>query len=221
MKRLLIVASVASMVVGCSSPESGVRLLNAHLFDATCEIDTDVSISRGSLDISASTAYNVAFDIESDLTQTETSVGGQVLQPANQNNFFVQEVVYKYSSEPTQAFPEERVNAHFVVSAGSTEGSFMTVNLIQSQASELLLASVPAGGQMRILVTFHLEGEFASGKSAKTNEVSYPILIYNSGFTGCPGSTVAPTGAPCGNTGQDSPAGCCNDSRYAGLCTGS
>jgi hypothetical protein len=219
MKRLMFYAALALVLTGCSVDETGVRLLNAHGYDATCEIDAELVQSRGSLDISATTTYNLAFDVESDLTQDETTVGGTVLQPQNQNNFFVKEGVYSYTSNPDLSFNEERANAHYVASAGATEGGYITLNLIQPQAREQLLSSLAVGEELQLLVTVHLEGELGSGKKVKTNEVTFPIQVYNSGFSGCPGSTVAPTGAPCGNVGQDSGAGCCSNPSFAAFCS--
>src|SRR5688572_15653136 len=139
MKRLLVVATLAALVVGCSSPESGIRLLNAHPFDGDCEVDNDHFISRGSLDISATASYNVAFNVASDLIGNEVTVSGDTLQSAAQNTFYVERVFYRYSSVPALAFQEERLNALFAVPPGASDDSYMAVDLIQSQAREVLL----------------------------------------------------------------------------------
>lgn len=216
MKRLLFLATLTSLAAGCSSPETGVRLLNAHPFNDQCTIDETIAISRGSIDLGATTAYNLAFDVQNDLTATETSVGGEVVQPSAQNNFFVEQIVYNYTSNPPLTFNQEITNAHFVVEPGSDD-SWMSINLLAPEALTTLLSNVNSG-DYDLLVTIKLKGRSAGGKKSESNEVSFPVRVYKR-FNGCPANDrIAPTG-PCGNAGQDSAAGCCTDAAFSDACT--
>ncbi len=215
---LILVSTLAA--VGCTvSNDSSIRFLNAHQFTLGPQTSgctpQNIAIYRGSLDLSGNTRYIAAFDWESNLQQISTTVSPDTLAGPQRNEFVLDHLVFNYSSMPSISFQAEQLNAYAVQSAGATGSSnWIGLSLIAPLARQALLDRVQVGESYELLVNFQAFGALASGQKISSSKVTYPIVIYRSGFNGCrtAGDIRAPTG-PCGDLGgQDgTPVACCRD----------
>jgi hypothetical protein len=219
LRSLLAGAAVALVAVGCVPNDSPIRLLGARplLPSDTGECKAaEIQLLSGSLDVSATNAYVIQFDVQSDLQQISTTVGGETVAGPGRNDFFANEIVYSYASTPSFAFEQEAKPVHFVVPAGAgSDKSFVILNLIAPKAAQQLTTWVPTGAGIppdqpyNLNVTIQARGNLQSGQAITTNQVTYPIRVFNTGFAGCPGGAQARTG-PCGSVGgQDGSAVYC------------
>jgi hypothetical protein len=218
----LIIVGFAVAEFGCTVPnDSSIRFVNAHPFtegpttNGACSPQS-VAIYRGSLDLAGTDVYFTSFEWESLLQQISTSVPPDTIAGPQRNDFVLDHFVFNYSSTPSYSFQAEQVNAYAILRAGATGStSWLGISLIAPQARNTLLQNIPAGNYtgVELQVTFQAFGALASGAKVSSNKVTYPILVYRSGFPGCAvGDIQAPSG-PCGAPGgQDgTQVACCRD----------
>ena len=231
-KALVVFCGLLLAGVGCAPPnsDSPIRLLGARPLHsgtaaaagaATCEADAKLEQLEGRLDISASQQYLIAFGQQSDLQKLSTTVQGEVLAGPNRNDFIADQMIFQYSSVPARPFEAETKPIYAVIAAGSNgSDGWISLDLLAPKAAALLASSLSRGDSLQLNATFQLSGALVSGQKLKSNTITFPIAVFNSGFTGCPaGDIPAPTG-PCGGIGgQDgSPVGCCSNPTFASSC---
>ena len=96
---------------------------------------------------------------------------------------------------------------YFVLRAGS-EGSFISVNLLPEAARAALAGVGPVGTE--ITANFTVHGTLRSGRTITSNEVSFPIFVFESAFAGCAAGTEPVFNGVCGGFGgQDGTAPTC------------
>jgi hypothetical protein len=202
MKNLVLVASLSAAAAGCTESLSPLQVGAARPLDNTCSADTGSQRYAGSLDIALNAPYVIAFDVSSDLSTDDVTVGGDTVVSGTRNDFVVKEISFTYTSEPAGTFVPERIPAHAVIRAGDDE--VMNISLIGPKAYATVANLLGAHESVTLMATFRLRGRLAGGQDAETNEVSYPITVYNSGFVACPAGTVLQNTGPCENRpGQD------------------
>jgi hypothetical protein len=196
MKRLLFIATLAASASACVEGNNPVQILDARpLAPETCARG-ELSIIRGSLNFNINTHYQTTFSLFSPLVAgTGTSGTG----------FYAEEIDLSYEAKGVSTtFKDEALPVFFVVNAGAqSNDSYFTADLIGDEARKKLESVVPSEpDSMTLLVTLRLKGKLASGKSAETNEVTFPIQITR-GASCASGQTPGPTAEqPC-FPGQD------------------
>jgi hypothetical protein len=224
MKPLLTASLALVFAAGCSINDSAVRILGARPLDVVDEGGTecetrDEQLLSGSLDIAAQSSYIIQLDMESDLQAINTTSGGQVIADPSRNNFYGRTIFFEYSSTPALTFELEEVPIHFVVEPQSD--SAVRLGLISFKAAQVLSSAVLPGDVVELAVGLEIRGQLASGQPIRTNKITYPITIYNSGFAGCPAGTLLRRNGPCGATGgQDGtvPSCCTADPANPTVC---
>lgn len=223
MKQLFLVAAMAMGAAGCASDLRPIQVGNALPLDGECKSDGDVYQYAGSLDVSwmgksgvlaSDLHFYLNFNVASTLEGTEVDVGDSPVGDPSRNSFIVEQIELSYTSTPAGTYTAESVPAFFVVPAGSQE-SKMVIDLVTPKALETAAALIGSPDQAVTLnVRFRLKGKMATGATAESNEVSFPITITKRypDFQGCdPALGLIPlrTG-PCGGLGgQDgAPIGC-------------
>jgi hypothetical protein len=210
MKR--IVLALVIFLAACAPSDTSVRLLGASPLDPTCKVQSGgVTITNGTLNLALTNRYYAQFGTESDLQVIVTQVGSDTLQGPGRNDFIGDRFVFSYTSTPTSPFPDETEPVYVIIPAGaggssSSQDNFLQTNLISTKAGEALYSKVVAGGTpMDLVVNFQVQGHLFSGESINTNQVSFPITVYNLPPPAqCPaGTTLTAVPGPCGNTGQD------------------
>lgn len=218
MKKLLVVPLLATLSLSCASETESIQLLGALAFPFgpepvdECSPEGDIQQLGGSLDVAplGAGAYNIAFNFRSTLAEpTEDTVGGNPVTNPGANDFILQEVRLRYSSEPSLNIPEERLALYGVFPAGASEDSFIGVNLIGPAALAALRGqALPANG-LTLLVTLQLAGKLGTGREIESNEASFPITVFNSGTTSCPAGEVPLPSGPCNAPGGQDGAPIC------------
>ncbi len=200
-KLLLVLPSVAVMSSGCVTSDSPIVLLNNQAVDAQCAIDNDVSISQGSLDLSVGVGYIAHFAVESNLQAVSTVVDGDVVSGPDQNDFVVERVDIEYSNPAGGAAPAAAtLPIHFVIRAGaSAENTNLGLNLLPAEA-RAALAGVGSAGTI-VVATVSVTGSLRSGRTFTSNEVNFPIEVFESGFSGCGAGEALELTGPCGSIG--------------------
>ncbi|WP_224366859.1 hypothetical protein [Hyalangium versicolor] len=201
MKRMLFIAILTATASACVEGSKPVQLIGAKPLSPTeCGTRADDVLEQysGSLDYAASTHYFMSFGLFSPLVADDNSSEG--------TGFIGSEIIFNYESLGVKGtFKEESRPIYLVVDPGaSPDESYVVIDLIGSEARTKLDSLVPsAPDTMTLLATFKIKGELASGRSAETNEVTYPIELTRG--QGCGENTTArpPVDYPCVNPGQD------------------
>jgi hypothetical protein len=204
MKQLFLVAAIAVGAAGCADGLSPIQIGNALPVDENCEPsgDDDTFISRGSMDISRqaiglSTSYPIPFRITSNLEAVDTVVGDSTVGDLSRNRFIVEEVEVRYTSTPEDTYAVQRSARHAVIEPAGGEAR-MFIELISPKAFETASQRVLATGEpVTLLAHFRVKGKLGTGQSAESNEASFPITIYDSGFTGCGAGHVLANASSC------------------------
>jgi len=198
MKRLWFIALLAATATSaCVEGNNPVQLVNAFPLTDTCDL-ADKSRIKGLLNFNAGTSYHIAFTLFSPL---ETGQGTN----ASPAGFFAEEIILSYEARnPKVTLNEESEPIYFVVPPGADTDSYISLNLIGTEARKKLDTVVPiAPDTMTLLATVKLKGKLASGKSVETNEVTYPIDITRGASCGAGTVPGTPNDAPCAFPGQD------------------
>ncbi len=205
---LLTVGVAAALAAACVPDQSDdpVRILGAveppTTFDpnAECPFGSGVKLLSGSLDV-ANPAFVMDFQVESNLAPT--TAAGTLSDP---NDFILEEIAYTYKTTPNKNVKAETRKAYDVIRAGST--STFRLNLISPAAGTTLSEGIGADELVDLEVTFQLKGRTGAGGGAESNLATYPIRLFNSGFTGaCQVRANGPCGASGGQNGA--PLQCC------------
>lgn len=203
----------------CVPNDSSIHILNAFPLSPTagaqgCTALT-IALYSGSLDISATSRYLLQFQMESTFEIINTTGTTDVIQGPQRNDFIADAILFSYSATPPVAgLANEVVPVAFRIPAGASTGTFMQVYMITANTYQALLATVGRGQTVTINITIQVRGRLASGQRLSSNKVTFPIQVYNSGFSGtCAVGDVRIPSGPCATPGgQDgSLVGCCRD----------
>jgi hypothetical protein len=172
----------------------------------------------GALNAGVTNGYYMLLTLDSLLKNDE-------LSPSS-NTVVLNEVQYTYTTSPGPVgtpvgFPgSETATLSFSIKASSAD-NLVLVDLIGPQAKQALL-TVPAASYAEyftLKVQMQFRGQTLGNTALTTNSISFPIDIYNVGFS-CPAGSVLKPNGPCGNTGQDGSALlCCSPDPVTGKCT--
>jgi hypothetical protein len=215
MKRAILLLFWVAASSACSVPnDSSIRFVGTRSvkpgtgIGGVCQA-SDLQSLGGSLDLAGFSNYVIQLNIESNLQSIVTNVPEPVAG-SSRNDFIAKYLQFSYQSTPPVSFQTVQQVTTMVIKAGSTAQSFLVIFLFPPEAVKTLYANVPVGGSLDVNVTVQLFGELASGQKLSTNKLTYPVHVYRSSFTGCPGDIQAPTG-PCGSFGgQDgTDVACC------------
>lgn len=203
-KYLLALPLVAATLTGCVASDSPILVLNAAALptgpDADCSsLDQQLVRSSGRLDLSAGVGYFAFFFIESNLQAVQTDVDGEVVAGAEQNDFVADRIDITYANPVGGPVPGALSQPiHFVLRANSEAGT-ISVNLLPEPARAALAGVGFAGTQIE--ARFRVHGTIRSGRTISSNEVTYPITVFESSFAGCAAGTVPLATGVCGSFG--------------------
>jgi len=202
----------------CVPNDSSIHILNAFPLSSTtgaqgCTALT-IAIYAGTLDISGTSRYLLQFQMESTFAQISTVGTTDVIQGPQRNDFIADAILFSYSATPPVAgLANEVLPIFFRIPAGAGTGTFLQMYLTTANTQQALRASVGPGQIVNLNVTVQVRGALASGQKLTSNKVTFPIQVFNSGFSGCAAGDVRIPSGPCGAPGgQDgSIVGCCRD----------
>ena len=218
MKRLMLVAALAASSSACvaNQGDASIRFLQAGALasaDGRCSVATGgAQVPQGLLDISGKQSYLLGLVVETNSTQRDITVNGDLLSGPGLNDITLNEVVLSYEASPrVPGLPEEETFPIYgVFRPATSSGSYAVLYALGPKALTALEAAVGEGQQVTVFSTIKARGQFSSGMATESNEITFPINIINSGFDpttlACPGGLVfTPSQAvgPCGQLGQD------------------
>ncbi|NOJ78623.1 hypothetical protein HNV28_09735 [Myxococcus xanthus] len=205
MKNFYLAVPLALAMTGCVDSAPDIQLFNAFIPDASCAVNqSGVASPGGSLDLATSGRYLAAFQVRNSLSTQEVVVGeAPVTGGGDESSIYVNNVELNYETQGTGPTLRSDVYPYyFNLPANATQSSSAVLDLLGANASADLAAYFGGGGTapVSVVVRLKLIGKTVNGKSTESNEATYPVTFYNSGFT-CPaGTQLEPTG-PCGLPG--------------------
>ncbi|MBX5482718.1 MAG: hypothetical protein IRZ16_12895 [Myxococcaceae bacterium] len=221
MRTILIAAMTAMALVtaGCVPDDAPVIIRQVKGLTGTADNCSagELGILRGSLDVSAPTTYLGVLDLRSEtgsVIQPGAGVNTEV-ERTDPNDVILDTIHYDYASNAdtlptTTQFEDEPIYA--LVPAGS-DTPIVNFPFFGSKARESLPTSGVDATGVTVNVGIQLEGRFRSGGGrVKTNRIVFPIVVFDSGFTGCdPATQVLALNGPCETPGgvNGIPVVCC------------
>ncbi len=214
MKRVMMMAALLVASVSCVSGggDSAIRLLHARVLKSEgsgCTIGEFV-ISGGELDVSGGRSYVLGLNIESNAVDPSLIVGGENFGSSGLNDVVLREIVLTYEAQPALSLlSEERIPIYRLLRAGTTDESSLLINAIGPLALQQIQDSVVPGQSVTLSVTIKARGELGNKAQVESNEMTFPIVLFNSGYrvpedSICPeGTTLSDVVHPCGYLGQD------------------
>ncbi len=215
MKQLFLVAALAMGATGCANDLRPIQIREAQPLNNECQPE-DKALYAGSLDIaalnngvtSATFGHVMSFTVASQLEQSPVTVGGSTVADEARNNFILEEIEYTFESQPATTLSPVRLPAYTVIPVGSQD-SRINILLTPPAVLDAMKALVDATGKPATLITrFRLKGKLASGTATESDEVSFPITIYDSKKE-CVAPAVIEYTGPCGlASGVNGPVTC-------------
>jgi hypothetical protein len=226
MKRLMVMAMLAAVPLGCvaNQGDASVRLMHALFLksqegegasEGGCTADPASVISSGSYDVSGKQNYLLALSVETNTLEQPVVINGETFSGEGLSDITLNEVIYSYESQPSITLPadeEDRTPIYRVFRPGSDPGgSYMFVRAFGAKAVEALATAVPCSDTNRVtvLTTMKMRGRLSGGQVVETNEITFPVTVFNSGFNledfTCGDVTETPLGGTCGRGGQNAP----------------
>lgn len=209
MKKIYLAVPLALAMTGCVDSPPDIQLFNAFIPDAACAVNqSGLASPGGSLDLTTSGRYLAAFQLRNSLSAQEVVVGdAPVTGGGDESAIYVTNVELTYERQGTVG-PTLRSDVYpyyFNLPANSMQNSSAVLDLLGANASADLAAFYDGGGTapVEVVVRVRLIGKTINGKSTESNEVTYPITFYRSGFT-CPAGTQLQATGPCGLPGGQS-----------------
>lgn len=205
MKNFYLAVPLALVMTGCVDSPPDIQLFNAFIPDATCAINASgLASPGGSLDLATSDRYLAAFQVRNSLSAQEVVVGNApVTGGGDESSIYVNNVELTYDTQGTGPTLRSDVYPYyFNLPANAAQSSSVVLDLLGANARADLAAYYGGGGTapVEVVVRLKLIGKTVNGKSTESNEATYPVIFYSSGFT-CPVGTWLEATGPCGLTG--------------------
>lgn len=212
--KLALCAVVLGSVTACVPDDAPIYIteVSALTGDASACTLSEAGLVRGSLDVSSGQNFAAGVRLRSQLgpVQEQGALPSTERTAPSPNDAIFDIIRYEYVSTPSLGLTAESEPIYGVVAAGEVD-QFVGVPFFGQKALESLAGSVVPGDVVTVHVGLQFEGRLRSGGEIRTNRVDFPVVLFNSGFQGCPaGQGVALNGA-CGSPGGTNgvPLGCC------------
>ncbi len=216
MKNSYLALPLALLMAGCAENLPELQIFNSFQPETDCTVDTDkFAVFSGSLDLASGTRYVLGFELRSTVTNTPINVGADdipVTGTGDDNAIYLTEVELKYydaENDSELGDFSDTYPAYFVVpTAADDDGNILIFDLIGPEGLAGLNALVTGPDPRLIHVRLKVKGKTTSGGGVDSNEIAYPITLFNSGAT-CTAPQVFSRNGPCGNVGgQNGRASC-------------
>lgn len=201
---------LAVSATGCVDDVTSIHIRNViggqPKKDCIITVDETLQKGRGSINLGYTRGYLAAVLIENSLSATDIQQQGQTVNPANRNDFHIENIVLRYETNPSMPGLSERT----IASAGTVEAGgklAMGINLLTFDTAEKIAGQPIPDGGIELKVFMRLSGKFSNGSAHETNEFMFPLSVFNTAPPACGEGFVyaEPDGqeAPCNNIGQD------------------
>ncbi|MFP2960134.1 hypothetical protein ACLEPN_20480 [Myxococcus sp. 1LA] len=203
MKNFYLAVPLALMMSACVDNPPTIQIFNAFIPDDACAVNASSAASGGgSLDLATSNRYLAGLSVRNGYSLSEVEVNDSpITGEGDATSVYITNIELTYEtigSGPT--LEGASYTTHFSLPSSATTNSILVIDLLGGEALGVLLAQVGPGSSASFNVRIRLTGKTVTGSAAESNEVVYPVTVYNSGFTCEPGFILERNG-PCGGTG--------------------
>lgn len=208
-KKLILAGLVVTSAIGCvgNGGDAPVQVLGSYSVDESCTLQTEIQSIGASYDLAGvrtlgSTAASfaavmVTWQLKSELSSARTSANGQTLSDESRNGVYIDQVQLSYRSTPNLTFESESYPMSAFIAAGGTLNG--VTDVLGTKAAQKLLDSVTPGGEVyEVIANVRFRGYTAgsTGSTFTTNDVEFPINVYDLGPLTCPSGPAFD--GPCG-----------------------
>lgn len=165
-----------------------------------------VAMARGSLDVAAGATYVAVVLVENALAPTGVkSAQGDNLDESAYHRFTTQTLNLSYEVTKGGGFDflklkDESVGASLPMEPSSKDNKILT-SILGPQAMDQLFNTLGPGDSLELQVTLKFKGKTGSGGVYTSTSFTYPVFIYRSAFSACPGGTKLALSGVCGSPG--------------------
>ncbi len=214
MKNMYFAVALGLGLTGCVENVPDIQVYNAYVPTVQCTLNlTGPASPGGSLDLSTSSRYLVGLAVRNTLSSQPIVVNDSpITGGGDQSAVYVTDVELNYEVVGTgPSLTSDVYQSHFSLPGNASANSSMILDLLGGNAREALLNYLGSGDSVTVLVRLKLIGKLVDGKRTESNEITYPIQFYRSGFA-CGAGTFLELTGPCGGPpGQDNYAPTCTD----------
>ncbi|AEI69144.1 hypothetical protein [Corallococcus macrosporus] len=203
MKNFYLAVPLALMMSGCVDNPPALQVFNAYIPDESCAVNQSGAASGGgNLDLSTSQRYLAGFAVRSGFTLSEVEVNGSpVSGEGDATAVYVTHIELTYENQGEGPSLESEVYpTHFAVPSSATSNSLLVIDLLGASATQALVTQVGPGSVASYNIRIRLIGKTVTGSEVESNEIAYPVTVYNSGFS-CPAGYMLEFNGPCGGPG--------------------
>jgi hypothetical protein len=220
MKHSVISALLALGMSACVESTPSLQIGSASAQAANCNITTatGTGLLRGTVNLGFPVGgYPLVLAVTSNLQSIPLEVGEQpVGADEDLNTIYITHLVLSYSS-PTAGLTFTDSNSSVPIYGTLTDEGNLLINLFTAETFQDVKDFVGVGESAEVLVTVQLKGERASGDELDSNEIVFPVTVYNvpaasleAGVCG-PGKRFAAPTEPCDQRGLNNVVPVCED----------
>jgi hypothetical protein len=192
MKPSVTSALLALGLTACVDGTPALQIGGAAAQGTDCSISasTGPGLLRGTLDLTfrAGSGYPLVLAVTSNLSSTAVEVGGTPVSGDEPDTIYITRVALKYStSTPGLTLREKSASVPIYGTLDDTGN--LLLNLLTPTVIEDLNGFVPGNAPAEVLIKVQLRGERVTGDEVESNEITFPLSVYESGFT-CPTGQV-------------------------------
>ena len=189
MKPSIIPALLAFGLTACVESTPTLQIGSAAAQGEDCSIDAEggPGLLRGALDLTfrANSGYPLVLGVRSNLTSLPLEVGEVPLSgDEDLNTIYINRLVLRYSTN-TPGLTFKETSASVPIYGTLSEQGDLLLNLLTPKVITDLNDFVPTNGSAEVLIELQLRGQRASGDEVESNEITFPLTVFESGF-GCP-----------------------------------
>ncbi|MCY1020718.1 hypothetical protein [Pyxidicoccus sp. MSG2] len=184
MKHSVISALLALGMSACVESTPSLQIGSASAQAEDCTISTTTTgpgLLRGTVNLGFEGVggYPLVLAVTSNLQSIPIQVGEQpVGSDVDLNTIYITELALSYSS-PTEGLRFTESSSSVPIYGTLSDKGSLLINLFTAETFLDLVGFVVPGKSAEVLVTVQLKGERASGDELDSNEIVFPITVYN------------------------------------------
>jgi hypothetical protein len=220
MKHSVISALLALGMSACveSTPALQIGSASAQAPDCSISAADGPGLLRGSVNLAFPVGgYPLVLAVTSNLQSVPLEVGEvPVSGDEDLNTIYITQLVLSYSS-PTAGLSFTDSSSSVPIYGALSDDGNLLLNLFTAETFTDLVTFVGPGKSAEVLVTVQLKGKRASGDEVDSNEIVFPVTVYNTPISTLqtavcgPGRQFAASDDPCDQSGLNNVVPACED----------
>ncbi|ATB49909.1 hypothetical protein [Corallococcus macrosporus] len=203
MKNFYLAVPLALAMSACVDNPPTLQVFNAYIPDESCAVNLSGAASGGgNLDLSTSQRYLAGLAVRSGFTLSEVEVNDSpITGEGDATAVYVTHIELVYETQGEGPSLESEVYpTHFAIPSSATSNSLLIIDLLGASATRTLLTQIGPGSTASYTVRIRLIGKTVTGSDVESNEIAYPVTVYNSNFS-CQDGYMLEFNGPCGGPG--------------------